>query len=82
MHVCDEWCYVAGKKRRLTLIECGNDLNTMIDIAKIADLVRILRLTWHAELSEVNDIILWLECLQKLLYHLTLTACINPLALI
>ena len=33
--------YVAGKKRRLTLIECGNDLNTMIDIAKVADLVRI-----------------------------------------
>ena len=29
----------AGKKRRLTLIECGNDLNTMIDVAKIADLV-------------------------------------------
>ena len=33
--------YLAGKKRRLTLIECGNDLNTMIDIAKVADLVRI-----------------------------------------
>lgn len=33
--------YVAGKKRRLTIIECGNDLNTMIDIAKVADLVRI-----------------------------------------
>lgn len=29
----------AGKKRRLTLIECGNDLNTMMDVAKIADLV-------------------------------------------
>ena len=29
-----------GKKRRLTLIECGNDMNMMIDIAKVADLVR------------------------------------------
>jgi len=31
----------AGKKRRLTLIECGNDINSMIDIGKIADLVCI-----------------------------------------
>ena len=30
-----------GKKRRLTIIECGNDMNMMIDIAKIADLVRV-----------------------------------------
>ncbi len=29
----------AGKKRRLTIIECGNDMNTMIDVAKVADLV-------------------------------------------
>ena len=29
-----------GKKRRLTIIECGNDMNTMIDVAKVADLVR------------------------------------------
>ena len=28
-----------GKKRRLTFIECGNDVNTMIDVAKTADLV-------------------------------------------
>jgi hypothetical protein len=28
-----------GKHRRLTFIECNNDLNSMIDIAKIADLV-------------------------------------------
>ena len=32
-------CPCAGKKRRLTIIECGNDLNTMIDVAKVADLV-------------------------------------------
>ena len=29
-----------GKKQRITLIECNNDINSMIDIAKIADLVR------------------------------------------
>ena len=30
-----------GKKRRLTIIECGNDMNTMIDVAKVADLVSV-----------------------------------------
>jgi ribosome biogenesis protein BMS1 len=30
---------VAGKNRRLTFIECSNDINAMIDVAKIADLV-------------------------------------------
>ncbi|PKU38877.1 ribosome biogenesis protein hypothetical protein [Limosa lapponica baueri] len=29
---------VSGKKRRLTIIECGCDINTMIDLAKVADL--------------------------------------------
>lgn len=33
---------VSGKKRRLTFIECINDINSMIDIAKIADLVSLL----------------------------------------
>ncbi|KAL1923885.1 uncharacterized protein VTP21DRAFT_6920 [Calcarisporiella thermophila] len=33
---------VSGKKRRLTFIECANDLNAMIDVAKIADLVLLL----------------------------------------
>ncbi|KAH7103390.1 DUF663-domain-containing protein [Auriculariales sp. MPI-PUGE-AT-0066] len=33
---------VSGKKRRLTFIECNNDLNSMIDIAKIADLVLLM----------------------------------------
>ena len=32
----------AGKMRRLTLLECGSDLNTMLDVAKIADLVLLL----------------------------------------
>lgn len=35
-------CVLVGKKRRLTLLECGNDLNTMLDVAKIADLVLLL----------------------------------------
>jgi ribosome biogenesis protein BMS1 len=33
---------VSGKKRRLTFIECNNDLNSMIDIGKIADLVILM----------------------------------------
>jgi len=33
---------VSGKKRRLTLIECPNDINSMIDVAKVADLVLLL----------------------------------------
>ncbi|KAJ3196166.1 Glycoside hydrolase 2 (Mannanase, beta-galactosidase) [Irineochytrium annulatum] len=33
---------VSGKTRRLTFIECNNDLNSMIDIGKIADLVLLL----------------------------------------
>ncbi|KAI0304537.1 GTP binding protein [Multifurca ochricompacta] len=33
---------VSGKKRRLTFIECNNDLNSMIDIAKVADLVLLM----------------------------------------
>ncbi|RKP17090.1 AARP2CN-domain-containing protein, partial [Rozella allomycis CSF55] len=33
---------VAGKNRRLTFIECANDINAMIDVAKIADLVLLL----------------------------------------
>lgn len=33
---------VSGKKRRLSIIECGCDINTMIDLAKVADLVLML----------------------------------------
>ena len=33
---------VSGKKRRITLIECNNDVNSMIDLAKVADLVLLL----------------------------------------
>lgn len=33
---------VAGKSRRLTFIECNNDINSMLDIGKIADLVLLM----------------------------------------
>ncbi|XP_073857677.1 arf-GAP with GTPase, ANK repeat and PH domain-containing protein 9-like isoform X4 [Macaca fascicularis] len=33
---------MSGKKRRLTIIECGCDINMMIDLAKAADLVLML----------------------------------------
>lgn len=33
---------ISGKKRRLTFIECNNDINSMIDVAKVADLVLLI----------------------------------------
>lgn len=33
---------VTGKARRLTVIECPNDLGAMVDLAKVADLVLIM----------------------------------------
>ena len=33
---------VTGKSRRLTFIECNNDLASMIDVAKVADLVLLM----------------------------------------
>ncbi|KAL2914398.1 Glycoside hydrolase 2 (Mannanase, beta-galactosidase), partial [Polyrhizophydium stewartii] len=33
---------VSGKNRRLTFVECNNDINSMIDIGKVADLVLLL----------------------------------------
>lgn len=33
---------VSGKHQRLTLIECSNDINMMVDVAKVADLVLVL----------------------------------------
>uniref|UniRef100_A0A672M718 Ribosome biogenesis protein BMS1 homolog n=1 Tax=Sinocyclocheilus grahami TaxID=75366 RepID=A0A672M718_SINGR len=40
--ICGPVTIVSGKKRRLTLIECNNDINSMIDLAKVADLVLML----------------------------------------
>jgi ribosome biogenesis protein BMS1 len=31
-----------GKQKRFTFIECSNDLNSMIDVGKIADLVLLM----------------------------------------
>lgn len=33
---------VSGKNRRLTFLECNNDINCMIDVAKVADLVLLM----------------------------------------
>ena len=33
---------VSSKKRRLTFIECPNDISSMIDLGKIADLVLLM----------------------------------------
>ena len=33
---------VTGKNRRLTFFECPNELNAMIDVAKVADLVLLM----------------------------------------
>ena len=33
---------VSGKHRRITFIECPTDLNSMIDVAKVADLVLLM----------------------------------------
>lgn len=40
--ICDGFERLAGKHRRLTFIECANDLNAMIDVAKVADLVLLM----------------------------------------
>ncbi|WFD38536.1 Glycoside hydrolase 2 (Mannanase, beta-galactosidase) [Malassezia japonica] len=41
-HIAGPVTVVAGKQRRLTFIECNNDINSMIDIGKIADLVLLM----------------------------------------
>ena len=33
---------IGGKKRRITFVEIPNDLNAMIDVAKVADLVLMI----------------------------------------
>jgi ribosome biogenesis protein BMS1 len=33
---------VSGKKQRITFFECANDLSSMVDIAKVADLVLLM----------------------------------------
>lgn len=53
-----------GKKRRLTFMECNNDINTMIDLAKVADLVSVLfrangcnntgHVSWYKGISQLQ----------------------------
>lgn len=33
---------ISGKRRRLTFLECNNDINSMIDVGKVADLVLLM----------------------------------------
>ncbi|EKM51560.1 uncharacterized protein PHACADRAFT_150036 [Phanerochaete carnosa HHB-10118-sp] len=41
-HVQGPITVISGKKKRITFIECNSDLNSMIDIAKVADLVLLM----------------------------------------
>ncbi|KAI0770463.1 DUF663-domain-containing protein [Fomes fomentarius] len=41
-HIHGPVTVVSGKKKRITFVECNNDLNSMIDIAKVADLVLLM----------------------------------------
>jgi len=43
--------FCPGKKRRLTIIECSNDMNMMIDVAKVADLVSGYRIVMPSSSS-------------------------------
>ena len=40
--ICIRFLKIPCKKRRVTFIECNNDINSMIDVAKVADLVLLL----------------------------------------
>ncbi|KAK0544480.1 Glycoside hydrolase 2 (Mannanase, beta-galactosidase) [Tilletia horrida] len=41
-HIAGPLTVVSGKKRRITFIECNNDINSMIDIGKVADLILLM----------------------------------------
>ncbi|KAE8257756.1 hypothetical protein A4X13_0g2140 [Tilletia indica] len=41
-HIAGPLTVVTGKKRRVTFIECNNDINSMIDIGKVADLILLM----------------------------------------
>ena len=41
-HIHGPVTVVGGKKKRITFVECNNDLNSMIDLAKVADLVLLM----------------------------------------
>ncbi|WFD30975.1 Glycoside hydrolase 2 (Mannanase, beta-galactosidase) [Malassezia sp. CBS 17886] len=41
-HIAGPVTVVTGKARRITFVECNNDINSMIDIGKVADLVLLM----------------------------------------
>ncbi|KAK0539447.1 Glycoside hydrolase 2 (Mannanase, beta-galactosidase) [Tilletia horrida] len=41
-HIAGPLTVVSGKKRRITFVECNNDINSMIDIGKVADLILLM----------------------------------------
>uniref|UniRef100_A0A2K5PXS6 Uncharacterized protein n=1 Tax=Cebus imitator TaxID=2715852 RepID=A0A2K5PXS6_CEBIM len=52
-------------KHRLTIIECGCDINMMIDLAKVADLVTVLFfLEWCMENIKTRKSTIWAVLLQ------------------
>uniref|UniRef100_A0A8I5N4A9 Uncharacterized protein n=1 Tax=Papio anubis TaxID=9555 RepID=A0A8I5N4A9_PAPAN len=55
-----------GKKRRLTIIECGCDINMMIDLAKAADLGANCSpfLEWCMENIKTKKSTIWAVLLQ------------------
>nr|AAH62776.1 AGAP11 protein [Homo sapiens] len=57
---------VSGKKLRLTIIECGCDINMMIDLAEVADLVAKLfyLLEWCMENIKTKKSTIWAILLQ------------------
>uniref|UniRef100_A0A2K6RED0 Uncharacterized protein n=1 Tax=Rhinopithecus roxellana TaxID=61622 RepID=A0A2K6RED0_RHIRO len=57
---------VSGKKRRLAIIECGCDINMMIDLAKAADLVSQCStfLEWCMENIKTKKSTIWAVLLQ------------------
>uniref|UniRef100_A0A2I3FYI7 Uncharacterized protein n=1 Tax=Nomascus leucogenys TaxID=61853 RepID=A0A2I3FYI7_NOMLE len=57
---------VSGKKHRLTIIECGCDINMMIYLAKVADLVSHCStfLEWCMENIKTKKSTIWAILLQ------------------
>lgn len=71
---------VSGKRRRITLIECNNDINSMIDLAKVADLVLLMidaSFGFEMEIFEFLNICQVTICLLYFLQYKFLLFCIG-----
>ena len=56
---------VTGKNRRCTFFECPNDISSMIDVAKVADLVLLMvdaNFGFEMEIFEFLNIAQVLDC--------------------